>query len=51
VPNWPINVGSALPATAAAGLVSGFAASGFEGAGLATAAFEAFGGVFCASAR
>jgi class 3 adenylate cyclase len=42
VPNWPIKVGSAPPAAAAAGLVSGFAASGFAGDGLASA-FGAFG--------
>ena len=29
MPNWPISVGSAPPATAAAGLVSGFAAAGW----------------------
>jgi hypothetical protein len=43
VPNWPISVGSALPATAAvaAGLASGFATAGFAGA---------FGAVVCACA-
>src|ERR1700716_2063415 len=45
VPNWPISVGSALAATAAAGLASGFAGAGRG------ASFEAFGDALCACAR
>src|SRR5512141_2408488 len=54
MPNWPISVGSAPPATAAAALASGLAASGFAGTGLAAgagAALAAFDDALCAWAR